>query len=87
MYLEFCIENSLRLNTGGPTETPLQSDFHIQILEGLDKVSFDDIKKRFLVACERDPDSHLALQLAYLYIVYGVVLMDQRLNANTPIRF
>lgn len=33
------------------------------------------------------PDSHLALQWAYLYIMYGVVPMDQRLDTKVSIRF
>lgn len=35
------------LNIRGPIETPEQSDFHTKILNGIDKVTFDDIKTDF----------------------------------------
>lgn len=82
---DFALVSGLKI--GGPIVTPAESRFYTENFKGSTKVSFDDIKTKFLRACKDDPDSHLALQLAYLYIVYGVVLMYARLDAKVPTRF
>lgn len=68
-------------------ETPPSSDFHSEIFHSTNFVCFREIKSEFDRECKWDPNSILAPKLAYLFIVYGVVLMDGRLESRIPLRF
>lgn len=82
---DFALMSGLRMN--GSMETPKASEFHNEVFGGRNRLFMDDIKRKFHEESSKDGDSQVSLKLAYVYIAYGVVLMDGRPTTRLNLDF
>ncbi|KAH6755215.1 HOPW1-1-interacting 1 [Perilla frutescens var. hirtella] len=84
--VEFCLVTGLKFKDW--TEPPAHSEFHRVFFNGRDDLVFIDIHEAFVQECKSSGgESEDALKLAFLYILYGILLIRGRKHKKIDLKY